>query len=74
MLRNIFWQIGVRGDYKLAFWKFALPLLARGDIEGLLSSMVVAHHLIVYAREASSGQAVASNYSLRLQQASVPAE
>ncbi|WP_022724139.1 DUF4070 domain-containing protein, partial [Rhodopseudomonas sp. B29] len=74
MLRNIIWQIGFRSDYKLAFWRFALPLLARGDIEGLLTSMVVAHHLIVYAREASSGQAVASNYSLRLQQASVPAE
>ena len=24
MLRNIFWQIGVRGNYRLAFWKFAL--------------------------------------------------
>jgi hopanoid C-2 methylase len=74
MLRNIIWQIGVRGDYKWAFWKFALPLLLRGRLENFLATTVVAHHLIIYAREASQGVAVASNYSLRLQQASVPAE
>jgi hypothetical protein len=36
--------------------------------------MLVAHHLIVYAREASRGKANASNYSVRLREASVPAE
>jgi hypothetical protein len=36
--------------------------------------MVVAHHLIIYAREASRGHANASNYSLRLREAAVPAE
>ncbi|WP_447410851.1 DUF4070 domain-containing protein, partial [Clostridium perfringens] len=30
MLRNIFWKVGVLGDYKLQFWKFALRRLARG--------------------------------------------
>lgn len=74
MLRNIIWQIGIRGDYKLAFWKFALRRLIRGDIENLLLVMVVAHHLIIYAREASRGHANASNYSLRLREAAVPAE
>lgn len=74
MLRNIIWQIGFRGDYKWAFWKFAIPLLLRGRLESFLATMVVAHHLIIYAREACSGVAIASNYSLRLQQASVPAE
>ncbi|WP_346295307.1 DUF4070 domain-containing protein [Rhodopseudomonas sp. P1] len=74
MLRNIIWQIGIRGDYKLAFWKFALRRLVRGDIENLLLVMVVAHHLIIYAREASRGHANASNYSLRLREAAVPAE
>ena len=40
MLRNIFWKIGVLGDYRKVFWKFALPRLRHGDIEGLIA---VAH-------------------------------
>jgi radical SAM superfamily enzyme YgiQ (UPF0313 family) len=74
MLRNIFWKIGVLGDYKWQFWKFALRRLARGQIEYLISSMLVAHHLIMYARDASRGRQNASNYSIRLREASVPAE
>jgi hypothetical protein len=74
MLRNIFWQVGVLGDYKLEFWKFALRRLARGEIEHLIASMIVAHHLIMFARAASRGRQNASNYSMRLREASVPAE
>jgi hypothetical protein len=74
MLRNIFWKVGVLGDYKWHFWKFALRRLARGQIEYLISSILVAHHLIMYARDASRGQQNASNYSIRLREASVPAE
>jgi radical SAM superfamily enzyme YgiQ (UPF0313 family) len=74
MLRNIFWKVGVRGDYRKEFWKFALGRLRRGDIEGLISSAMVAHHLIVFARAACVGQHNASNYSIRLREAAVPAE
>ena len=74
MLRNIFWKVGVLGNYKLEFWKFALRRLARGEIEYLISSILVAHHLIMFARAASGGQQNASNYSMRLREASVPAE
>jgi radical SAM superfamily enzyme YgiQ (UPF0313 family) len=74
MLRNIFWKVGVLGDYKWEFWKFALRRLARGQIEYLISSILVAHHLIMFARDASGGQQNASNYSIRLREASVPAE
>jgi radical SAM superfamily enzyme YgiQ (UPF0313 family) len=74
MLRNIFWKIGVLGDYKFEFWKFALRRLVRGEIEYLISSMMVAHHLIMFARGASRGRQNASNYSMRLREASVPAE
>jgi radical SAM superfamily enzyme YgiQ (UPF0313 family) len=74
MLRNIFWKIGILGDYKREFWKFALRRLARGEIEHLIASMMVAHHLIVFARAASGGRQNASNYSMRLREASVPAE
>jgi radical SAM superfamily enzyme YgiQ (UPF0313 family) len=74
MLRNIFWKVGVLGDYRRVFWKFALSRLRHGDLEGLISSALVAHHLIMFARAASVGQQNASNYSLRLSEASVPAE
>jgi hypothetical protein len=74
MLRNIFWKVGILGDYKLEFWKFALRRLARGEIEYLISSILVGHHLILFARAASGGQQNASNYSMRLREASVPAE
>jgi radical SAM superfamily enzyme YgiQ (UPF0313 family) len=74
MMRNIFWQIGVLGDYKRVFWKFAFRRFVRGEIEHFIAVMMVAHHLIMYARQASVGRANASNYSLRMQGASVPAE
>ena len=74
MLRNIFWKVGVLGDYRKAFWKFALRRLRQGDIEGLIGSAMIAHHLILFARAASGGQQSASNYSIRLREASVPAE
>jgi len=74
MLRNIFWKVGVLGDYKRVFWKFALGRLRKGDIEGLIASAMIGHHLIVFARQASSGRQNASNYSIRLREAAVPAE
>jgi radical SAM superfamily enzyme YgiQ (UPF0313 family) len=74
MLRNIFWKVGVLGDYKKVFWKFALGRLRRGDIEGLIGPAMIGHHLIMFARAASVGQQNASNYSIRLREASVPAE
>jgi radical SAM superfamily enzyme YgiQ (UPF0313 family) len=74
ILRNLFWQVGVRGNYRRSFWKFAWSRLSKGDFEGFLGSAVIAHHLIMFARAASSGRQNASNYSLRLREAAVPAE
>jgi hypothetical protein len=74
MLRNIFWKVGVLGDYKRVFWKFALGRLRKGDIEGLIGSAMIAHHLIEFSRMATSGRLAASNYSVRLREAAVPAE
>ena len=74
MLRNIFWKVGVRGDYRRAFWAFALRRLARGEIEYLISSIMVSHHLIVFARYASHGRTNASYYSLKPTEPSVPAQ
>mgnify|MGYP000875921376 FL=1 len=74
ILRNIFWKVGLLGDYRRVFWKFALRRLRKGDIEGLIGSTLIAHHLIEFARAATSGRQNASNYSIRLREAAVPAE
>ena len=74
MLGRIVWRLGVVGDYKRVFWKYALPRLAKLDIEGVIAAALVGHHLIMYARDASGGAALASNYSAALREASVPAE
>jgi hypothetical protein len=72
ILRNVLWQVGVKGDYRLTFWKFALPLLLRGKIEALLNYCIPAHHLILFAREACSGRGNASHYSAKLRQIEEP--
>ena len=74
MFANIVWQVGVKSDYRREFWKFSLPLLKRGDIERVITVGLVAHHLILFARDASSGQQNASYYSTRLRDMSVAAE
>src|SRR6201995_5842710 len=43
MMRNIVWQVGVLGEYRKVFWQFALNRLMRGDIEGLIGSVVIGH-------------------------------
>jgi radical SAM superfamily enzyme YgiQ (UPF0313 family) len=69
MLRNIFWKVGVRGHYRKAFWKFAFACLRRGELEGFIAGTIIAHHAVVYGREASEGRRNASNYSLRMREA-----
>lgn len=65
ILTRILWYVGIRGDYRKTFWKFALPRLARGQIEPVLSVGLVAHHLIMFARDACSGRSNASHYSAK---------
>jgi radical SAM superfamily enzyme YgiQ (UPF0313 family) len=65
ILTKLLWKVGVRGDYRRAFWAFALPRLMRGQIEPILSVGLVAHHLIMFARDACSGQGNASHYSAK---------
>ena len=74
MLRRVVWNVGIAGDYKRVFWRFALARLARGDLEGLLIAAVISHHLIVFSREASGGRQNASNYSTRLREAATVAK
>jgi radical SAM superfamily enzyme YgiQ (UPF0313 family) len=66
ILVRLLWIVGVCGDYRRTFWKFAWPLLRRGEIEALLFAALPAHHLIMFARDASSGRSNASHYSAKM--------
>jgi len=65
MVSRIFWFVGVKGDYRRVFWRFALARLRQGQIEFLIQVALLAHHLILFAREASAGRRNASNYSAK---------
>lgn len=72
MLRKILWQVGVRSHYRREFWAFAGSRLAKGDIESVIRTGLMAHHMILAAREAQSGRQRASHYSV-LPEAPAPA-
>jgi hypothetical protein len=74
LLGRILWHVGLRGDYRRAFWRFALARLRHGDIDGLITVALIAHHLILFAREASSGRRDASHYTFKPQERLVAAE
>ena len=74
ILGRLLWHVGVKGDggYRAEFWRFALPLLLRGEIEALLNYCLPAHHLIMFAREACAGRGNASHYSAKLRVSKEP--
>lgn len=65
MLRRILWVAGVQSDYRREFWKFAWPRLVKGDIEAVIRVGLMAHHMILSARDAAEGRQSASHYSIR---------
>jgi radical SAM superfamily enzyme YgiQ (UPF0313 family) len=65
ILRNLLLRAGVMADYRRAFWRMAWPLLRQGRIEDLIHVGLVAHHLIIFAREAAAGGQNASFYSAK---------
>lgn len=73
MLGRILWHAGLRSDYRAEFWKFAWPLLLRGELAHVIRVGLMAHHMIVSAREASAGRQTASHYSARISDVSVAA-
>ena len=75
ILARLLWQVGVKGEggYRSTFWRFALPLLARGNLEPMLHYSLMAHHLIIFARDACAGRLNASHYSIRRRDAEAPA-
>lgn len=74
VIARLIWHVGVRGHYRRTFWRFALARLRRGEIADFIMVALVAHHLILFAREASSRRRDASHYSFKPRESLVPAE
>lgn len=71
ILCRIFWEAGTRSDYRREFWKFALPRLIRGDVEHVIRVGLMAHHMILSARDAAAGRQAASHYSSKPAEVSI---
>jgi hopanoid C-2 methylase len=65
ILAKIFWRIGIRGDYRWTFWRFAAAALRTGRIDQLIATALVAHHMITFARECGEGRQSAAFYADR---------
>jgi radical SAM superfamily enzyme YgiQ (UPF0313 family) len=65
ILGKILFRIGLCGDYRRSFWRFALPLLRAGQVAELIAVALVAHHMIRFARECTEGTQNASFYADR---------
>ncbi len=63
LLVRIVWRIGVRGDYRRAFWPLAGRALRAGRIEDLIHVAVVSHHLTAFTAECLTGTGEASFYA-----------
>ena len=63
MLGRVLWRVGIRSDYRRVFWRFAWPLLRTGDLEPLLHTAVIGHHLIAFTRECLRGEGESSFYA-----------
>lgn len=63
ILGKVLWTLGVKGDYRAAFWDFTFYCLIRGQMEPIIRVGLVAHHLISFARDACAGKNNASHYS-----------
>jgi radical SAM superfamily enzyme YgiQ (UPF0313 family) len=74
LIGRLIWHVGIRGHYRATFWRFALARLRRGDIENFIMVALVAHHLILFAREAVSLRRDASHYAFKPRESLVPAE
>ncbi|MBF2099020.1 MAG: B12-binding domain-containing radical SAM protein [Gloeomargaritaceae cyanobacterium C42_A2020_066] len=72
LLAKILIRVGLLSHYRDTFWKLAGPALKQGQIESVISTALVAHHLIEFARECAQGQESASFYSQRLRRPAEP--
>jgi hopanoid C-2 methylase len=66
LLAKIVFHVGIRGDYRRIFWRFAVKALRAGRIAELISSSLVAHHMIRFAGECTEGRQNAAFYADRV--------
>jgi radical SAM superfamily enzyme YgiQ (UPF0313 family) len=62
---NIIWRIGLRAQYRWAFWRAALHALRHGQIEPIFGMGFVGYHLIRFTNEALGGRHNASFYAAK---------
>ena len=65
ILAKMLIAIGLFGDYRRIFWRFAGPLVRAGRLDELIGAALVAHHLIRFAGECTEGRQNASFYTDR---------
>jgi hypothetical protein len=53
----------VLSDYRRTFWRMAWPALKRGDIEPLIHTALISHHLIQFTRDCIRGLGESSFYA-----------
>jgi radical SAM superfamily enzyme YgiQ (UPF0313 family) len=58
-------HVGIKADYRRAFWRAAWYALKKGEIDGALGMAFIGHHLIEFTREALRGDQNASYYSAK---------
>ena len=63
ILGRLMWRVGVRGRYRRTFWRLAWPSLRSGQIEGLIHTAIVSHHLIEFTRDCLRGLGETSFYA-----------
>jgi hypothetical protein len=63
ILGRLIWRVGVLGDYRRTFWRLAWPALKAGDIEPLIHTAIVSHHLIAFTRDCLQGKGESSFYA-----------
>jgi hopanoid C-2 methylase len=62
---NVLVEVGLKSDYRRAFWRAAGYALRRGRIDAVLSMGFMAYHMIHFTREALRGDQNASFYSTK---------
>jgi radical SAM superfamily enzyme YgiQ (UPF0313 family) len=62
---RLIWHVGFRSDYRRLFWAMAWREVRQGHIENVFQIAMVAHHLVTYSRECTTGKMQSSHYSMR---------
>src|SRR5207302_11240398 len=65
MPARVVWHVGIKANYRRAYWRAAWYSLKKGQIDGAVGMAFIGHHLIEFTREALRGDQNASYYSTK---------